>query len=72
MILPPFKPPQYEELRAIAEACRNGTENDRSFAERMADLNQLLRQIDIQVRRVDRVYRTPPTPHPNAPGFRDI
>jgi len=99
MILPPFDPPQYEELRAwwrqyqaddvrrlilevqsqryflselraVAEACHNCAENDRPTTQLMTNLNLLLRQIDTQVRRADRVYRTPPAPHPNAPGFR--
>jgi hypothetical protein len=60
------------ELRAVAEVCRNGTVNDRPLAARMQQLNQLLRQIDTELRRVDQIYRTPPTSHPNAPNFRNL
>lgn len=99
MILPPFNPPKYDELRAwwrlyetddvrrlilevqaqryalseiriAAEACRNATESERTFEHRMRVLNQLVRQIDAELRRADKIYRAPPTPHPNAPNFR--
>ena len=101
MILPPFEPPKYEELRAwwrlyqaddvrrlilevqqqryalaelraVAERCRTSTENDRPLADRMKQLNQLLRQIDTEIGRADQIYRTPPTPHPNAPNLRNF
>lgn len=100
MILPPFKPPKYDELRAwwrlyqgddirrlilevqsqrfflselriVAEACRNATVNDQPLEARVKQLNQLLRHIDAEIGRVDQIYRTPPTPHPNAPNFRN-
>jgi DNA-binding transcriptional MerR regulator len=100
MILPPFDPPKYDELRAwwrlyqaddvrrlilevqtaryalvelraVAEGCRAATENDRPLEARMKQLNQLLRQIDTELRRADQIYRALPTPHPNAPNFRN-
>jgi hypothetical protein len=59
------------ELRTVAERCRTSTENDRPLADRMKQLNQLLREIDAELRRADKIYRSPPTPHPNAPNFRN-
>jgi hypothetical protein len=58
------------ELRALAEGCRIATENDRPLDARMRQISQLLRQIDAELRRSDRIYRDPPTSHPNAPKFR--
>jgi hypothetical protein len=101
MILPPFDPPKYEELRAwwrlypaddirrlilevqsqryflselrtAAESCRNTAVNDRPLEDRKKQLNQLLRQIDGALGHVDRIYRSPPTSHPNAPNFGKI
>lgn len=101
MLLPPFDPPKYDELRAwwrlyqaddvrrlilevqsqryflselriVAEACRNATVNDQPLEARVKQLNQLLRQIDTEIGRADKIYRTPPTPHPNAPNFRNL
>ena len=60
------------ELRAVADRCRAAAENDRPLEGRMKQLNQLLRQIDTELKRADRVYRTPPTPQPNAPNFRNL
>jgi DNA-binding transcriptional MerR regulator len=96
MILPPFKPPKYDELRAwyrqyqsddvrrlifevqaqryalpeiraLADACRIDTENDQPQIVRMKKLNQLLRMIDAEISRADKIYRSPPVAHPNAP-----
>ena len=60
------------ELRTVAEGCRTATVNDRPLAARMKLLNQLLRQIDTELRRADKIYCTPPTSHPNAPNFRNL
>ena len=101
MILPPFNPPKYEELRAwwqryqandvrrlilevqsqryflselraVADACRNATANDQPLEARMKHLTQLLRHIDTELKRADKIYGTPPTSHPNAPNFRSL
>ncbi|WP_144153278.1 hypothetical protein [Paraburkholderia sp. BCC1885] len=59
------------ELRDVADVCRVATENERRLADRIHEMNNLLRQIDAQLKRVDKVYRSPPIPHPNAPNFRN-
>jgi hypothetical protein len=100
MVLPPFRPPTYDELRTwwrlhqaddvrrlilevqsqryflaelrgVAEACRNATMNDQPLEARTKQLNWLLRQIDTEIGRINQIYRTPPTSHPNAPNFRN-
>lgn len=58
------------ELRAIAQACADATERDRPIEHRMRYLNHLLQQIDTELKRADKIYRSRPTPHPNAPSFR--
>ena len=101
MILPPFEPPKYDELRAwwrqypmddvrrlilevqnqryfvsdlsqIAGRCRSLTEDDRPLATRLAALKELCRGIESQQRRAGQVYGARPTPHPNAPDFRNL
>jgi hypothetical protein len=59
-------------LRAVVKRCRASTENGRPFADRMKQLNRLLRQIETEIKRADRIYRTPSTSHPNAPNFRNL
>jgi hypothetical protein len=99
MILPPFKPPKYDELRAwwqryesedvhrlilevqarryalpeirmLAEACRIAAENEQPLPDRVKKLNQLIREIDVQITRADKIYRSIPSAPPNAPGYR--
>ncbi|QYD68752.1 hypothetical protein KZJ38_21440 [Paraburkholderia edwinii] len=99
MILPPFKPPKYEELRSwwlryesddvrrlilevqaqryalpeirtLVEQCRIAAENKQPLDQRVKQINKLLREIDAQIHRADKIYRPTPTPHPNAPRSR--
>ena len=60
------------ELRTVAEGCRTATVNDRPFEARVKLLNQLLRQIETELKRADKIYCTPPISDPNAPNFRNL
>ena len=38
----------------------------------MSQLDLLLRQINTELKRADRVYSEPPAPHPNASNLRNL